>query len=89
MPDSRVVDLCVPTSREAWQMLFIVLQQRALDAGVTLRHPPLEPRTLLRTRLQWLRVGGFLQRGRLLARRGFASAAGISPGGRSFRLACD
>lgn len=32
---------------------------------------------LLRTRLQWLRVGGLLQRGGLLAGRGFASAAGM------------
>lgn len=35
--------LRLPVSREDWQKAFSVLQQRALDAGVVLRHPPPEP----------------------------------------------
>ena len=43
MPNPCVADLCTPASREAWQLLFTTLRQRALDLGVTLRQPPPEP----------------------------------------------
>jgi hypothetical protein len=39
----RLVDLCVPTSRDEALALFIALQQRASDVGVTLRMPPPAP----------------------------------------------
>lgn len=39
----RLVDLCVPTSRDEALALFIALQQRASDFGVTLRMPPPAP----------------------------------------------
>ncbi|WP_349277384.1 oxidoreductase-like domain-containing protein [Polaromonas hydrogenivorans] len=45
MPDLCRDDACAPASREAWQLLFTALQQRALDAGVILRRPPPEPTT--------------------------------------------
>ena len=44
-----MTDLCLdgtaeaPASLAAWQQLFADLHQRALDAGVPLRPPPLEP----------------------------------------------
>jgi hypothetical protein len=39
----RLVDLCMPTSRDEALALFIALQQRASDFGVTLRTPPPAP----------------------------------------------
>lgn len=45
MPNPFVANFCAPASREAWQRLFTALQQRALDAGMTLRQPPPEPTT--------------------------------------------
>lgn len=43
MPNFCLNASCAPASREAWQQHFSTLQQRALDAGVTLRPPPPEP----------------------------------------------
>jgi len=43
VPDVCLNESPAPASREAWQLLFTALQQRALDAGVTLRPPPPEP----------------------------------------------
>lgn len=45
MPDLHVIALCVPASRDEAMALFITLQQRASDLGVTLRTPPPEPTT--------------------------------------------
>lgn len=45
MPDLHVIDQCVPASREEAMALFITLQQRASDFGMTLRTPPPEPTT--------------------------------------------
>ena len=43
MPNASVADPCAPACPKAWQLIFTDLQQRALDAGVNLRSPPLEP----------------------------------------------
>lgn len=45
MPDLPVADLCAPTRRDDASALFLALQQRASESGVTLRRPPPEPTT--------------------------------------------
>ena len=45
-----MTDFCLdiegaPASLQAWQLVFIALQKRALDTGVALRPPPPAPTT--------------------------------------------